>query len=91
MLLIPCPWCGPRAQIEFAYGGDATVARPAREATEAQWLAYVYVRDNPMGPHVEWWQHAAGCRRWFRLSRDTRTHEILAGADASAPPPRAAP
>ena len=29
MLLIPCPWCGPRSQIEFTYGGDATVKRPA--------------------------------------------------------------
>ena len=28
MLLIPCPWCGPRSQIEFTYGGDATSTRP---------------------------------------------------------------
>jgi heterotetrameric sarcosine oxidase delta subunit len=32
MLLIPCPWCGPRNQIEFTYGGDATVRRPAPDA-----------------------------------------------------------
>ena len=29
MLLIPCPWCGARAQSEFSYGGDATLKRPA--------------------------------------------------------------
>ena len=23
MMLILCPWCGPRNQIEFIYGGDA--------------------------------------------------------------------
>ena len=25
MLLIPCPWCGPRPQTDFTYGGDGTV------------------------------------------------------------------
>jgi heterotetrameric sarcosine oxidase delta subunit len=90
MLLIPCPWCGPRAQVEFAYGGDASVGRPAPDATEAEWFAYVYVRANPLGPHAEWWQHTAGCRRWFRLRRDTRTHEIAPGADVAARPPEAA-
>ncbi|MDQ2918068.1 MAG: sarcosine oxidase subunit delta, partial [Pseudomonadota bacterium] len=24
-MLIPCPWCGPRNQIEFTYGGDAAI------------------------------------------------------------------
>ena len=77
MLLIPCPWCGPRAQAEFTYGGDATVKRPALDAPEDAWLAYVYLRDNPAGVHEEWWQHNAGCRQWLRVRRDTRTHEIL--------------
>ncbi len=82
MLLIPCPWCGPRNQIEFTYGGDATVRRPALDAPESEWYRAVYIRDNPMGPHDEWWAHSAGCRQWFVVSRDTRTHEIL----GSAPP-----
>jgi sarcosine oxidase subunit delta len=91
MLLIPCPWCGPRNQIEFTYGGDATVRRPAAEAPEAEWIRYVYIRDNPMGPHDEWWLHGAGCRQWFRVRRDTRTHEILASAGPDASLPRAVP
>jgi heterotetrameric sarcosine oxidase delta subunit len=78
MLLIRCPWCGPRAQIEFTYGGDATVVRPAIDAPEAAWAEYVYLRDNPRGPHDERWQHSAGCRQWIRVRRDTRTHEIVA-------------
>jgi heterotetrameric sarcosine oxidase delta subunit len=86
MLLIPCPWCGPRAQVEFTYGGDATAVRPAADAPEAAWVAYVFLRDNPAGAHDEWWFHGAGCRQWFRVRRDTRTHEIL----ASAPPGGAA-
>ncbi len=29
MLLIHCPWCGPRDEIEFKYGGEAHITRPA--------------------------------------------------------------
>ena len=91
MLLIPCLWCGPRNQIEFICGGDATLTRPAPEAPEAEWIRYVYARANPMGPHVEWWLHAAGCRRWFKVNRDTRTHEILASGYPEVSQSRAAP
>jgi methylglutamate dehydrogenase subunit B len=76
VLLISCPHCGARDQTEFAYGGDATVVRPAADAPLEAWFAYVYLRDNPAGPHAEYWQHVAGCRRWIRIRRDTVTHEI---------------
>lgn len=76
MMHIPCPWCGPRAQIEFTYGGDATRERPPEEASTETWIRHTYVRDNPCGSHLELWQHHAGCRQWFRLQRDTRTHAI---------------
>ncbi len=87
MLLIPCPWCGPRAQVEFSYGGDANVRRPADpEAPDPAWQDYVYLRDNPRGRHDELWQHSAGCRRWFRVTRDTATHAILdSGPPAQEP------
>jgi sarcosine oxidase subunit delta len=78
VLLIPCPWCGARAQSEFSYGGDATLKRPAPDAPVEAWTAFVYQRDNPAGPHDELWFHGAGCRQWFRVRRDTRTHEIVA-------------
>ena len=77
MLLIPCPWCGPRNQVEFTYGGDATVQRPPPDAPESAWFGYVYLRSNVRGPHDELWAHSAGCRRWFVVRRDTRTHDIL--------------
>jgi heterotetrameric sarcosine oxidase delta subunit len=80
MLLIPCPWCGPRNQIEFTYGGDATVQEPPSDAPDSAWFAYVYLRDNPKGPHDELWLHGGGCRSWFKVRRDTRTHDILASA-----------
>jgi heterotetrameric sarcosine oxidase delta subunit len=77
MLLIRCPHCGPRDQVEFVYGGDASVKRPVADAPAEAWHAYVYLRDNPAGPHEEYWQHHAGCRQWIKLRRDTVTHEIL--------------
>jgi heterotetrameric sarcosine oxidase delta subunit len=88
MLLIECPHCGLRAQIEFTYGGDATVSRPPDpDAVDTgEWLDFVYLRENPRGPHVEWWHHSAGCRRWLKVRRDTLTHEISAtGTPGSNP------
>jgi len=87
MMLIPCPYCGPRNQIEFTYGGDATLRRPAPNAPESTWVDYVYLRDNPCGPHDELWYHGAGCRSWFKVRRDTRTHQILESATIDPPQP----
>ena len=75
---IPCPYCGERGSHEFAYHGDATLRRPAADAADATaaFVDYVYLRDNPAGPHRELWYHAAGCRRWLVVTRDTRSHVI---------------
>jgi heterotetrameric sarcosine oxidase delta subunit len=79
MLLIRCPYCGPRDEVEFHYGGAAHVAYPADPAAcgDEEWGRYLFVRENPKGPFAERWCHAAGCRRWFNAVRDTRTNEIL--------------
>ena len=55
------------------------------DATEREWTDYVYLRDNPCGPHDELWYHGAGCRSWFKVRRNTRTHEILASAAIDQP------
>ena len=87
VLLIRCPWCGAREETEFAYGGDATVTRPDPARADAKaWHDYVYVRANPKGPHHELWYHAAGCRRWLRVTRDTASHAILACAPVGPEP-----
>jgi sarcosine oxidase subunit delta len=76
-MLIPCPCCGPRSVAEYAYGGDATVTRPADAPPDPDaWCRYVYARTNPKGPHLELWQHTGGCRSWLRVARDTVTHRI---------------
>jgi sarcosine oxidase subunit delta len=77
MLRIPCPFCGERDHPEFAYGGDASVHRPALEERSLDaWHRYVFLRDNPKGPHREFWQHVGGCRAWLVVERDTKTHAV---------------
>jgi sarcosine oxidase subunit delta len=92
MLLITCPWCGPRAHIEFTYGGDATNAPPPEPeaASDADWHEHLYLRDNHAGPHAEFWHHSHGCRMWIQVLRDTVTHEILATAAPGEPLPQSA-
>lgn len=79
MLLIQCPWCGPRDETEFRYGGEAHIARPENpeKLTDAEWAEFIFIRSNPKGLFRERWVHAAGCRRWFNAMRHTVTHEIV--------------
>ena len=82
-MLIPCPHCGPRDSAEFTYYGDASRERPALDNTDVEaWAAYVYERDNPKGPHKEFWHHLLGCRQWLVVERNTATHEVLSTASA---------
>lgn len=77
MLRINCPVCGVRNETEFTYGADATVARPSMDETDRSvWVDYVFTRDNPCGPHKEYWHHIQGCRQWLVLARNTLTHEV---------------
>jgi heterotetrameric sarcosine oxidase delta subunit len=78
MLRIPCPWCGPRDEPEFHWGGEVPLLRPGPPATvsETTWADYLFMRDNPKGWVRERWVHAFGCRQWFVVVRNTVTHEI---------------
>lgn len=78
MLLIDCPWCGPRDQSEFACGGEAHIQRPADPdaVSDAEWADYQFFRTNPRGWHAEQWCHSHGCGRWFNAERHTVTYEI---------------
>ena len=93
MHLIPCPWCGPREESEFACGGESHILRPAdpAAATDAEWADYLYLRTNPKGWHRERWVHRHGCRRWFNLLRHTVSHEIKAVYRMDEPPPASLP
>lgn len=73
-----CPFCGTRSVNEFVSLGSAAPKRPSLSDPAAQWVDYVYLRDNPAGEHDEWFYHAMGCRAWLVVTRNTVTHEIRA-------------
>jgi sarcosine oxidase subunit delta len=89
MLIIACPICGPRPEIEFRYGGEAHVARPAAtDPLDDQAVAdRLYFRTNPKGVHAERWRHVHGCGKFFNAVRDTTTDMILATYPAGTPRP----
>ncbi|HEV7136114.1 MAG TPA: sarcosine oxidase subunit delta [Steroidobacteraceae bacterium] len=80
MLLIECPNCGVRPELEFIYGGQAHVARPGQPAacSDEQWLEFLYLRANDKGVHAERWRHTHGCGRFFNALRDTTSDRFLA-------------
>jgi len=89
MMLLTCPWCGPRDETEYHYGGQAHVPYPENpsELSDEEWADYLFFRDNPKGPFAERWSHSAGCRRWFNVVRHTATYEVLAVYTSSDPRP----
>lgn len=89
MLLIDCPWCGPRAEIEFSYGGEAHIQRPPEpeQLTDDEWADYLFYRANIHGLQNERWVHTSGCRRWFNVQRDSVTYRIHAVYKMGEPPP----
>ncbi len=93
MLLITCPHCGPRAELEFSYGGEAHIARPVDPASldDDSWAAFLYERSNPRGVHAERWRHLHGCGRFFNVLRDTVSDAIVASYPAGQPRPVLSP
>jgi len=79
MLLITCPFCGPRSEVEFSFGGPVVPKRPEapQDLSDADWVDYLTVVPNPMGPLQEKWWHGKGCGAWLTLTRDTVTHDII--------------
>ena len=89
MLLIVCPWCGPRPENEFRYGGEAHIARPTDpdSLSDNAWADFLYMRTNPKGAHHERWRHIHGCGRFFNCLRHTVTDRIIATYPPSHPRP----
>jgi sarcosine oxidase subunit delta len=89
MLLIDCPYCGPRNELEFVYAGEAHVARAEAPSgqSDQEWGDYLYHRTNPKGVHAERWRHTHGCARFFNALRDTTTDNFLAIYKSGTPRP----
>ena len=80
MLLIDCPYCGPRPETEFRCGGEAHIARPTDPSAldDAAWADFLYTRSSTRGLLAERWNHAHGCQRWFNALRDTVSYRVEA-------------
>ncbi|MCB4770989.1 sarcosine oxidase subunit delta [Ancylobacter sp. Lp-2] len=89
MLIISCPWCGERPEIEFVYGGEAHIARPADPSalSDQEWADFLYNRTNPKGTHAERWRHIHGCGRFFNAVRDTVSDFFVATYKPGEPRP----
>ena len=79
MLIINCPFCGPRNESEFINGGPSKIDRPDNPdaVSDADWIDYLIVPRNPIGFVDEEWWHVRGCTQWFSVRRHTATHEIV--------------
>ena len=91
MLLIPCPFCGPRPELEFRHGGEAHVTRDPSLPADADWGAFLYTRSNTRGVMAERWRHASGCGRFFNVLRDTVSDTILSSYKVGEPRPALSP
>jgi heterotetrameric sarcosine oxidase delta subunit len=74
-LLVACPFCGERPFTEFSFGGEL---RDVSSADPGSDFERVYLHENAGGVQLERWYHAAGCRRWVTLSRDTTSNRFEA-------------
>jgi methylglutamate dehydrogenase subunit B len=89
-MLIPCPCCGPRDRREFTYTGDAVaLKRPAPGAGDADWDAWLHLRDNPAGETRDLWYHDP-CGTWAIVTRDTVTHRVAGSVAVAAHGPGSA-
>ena len=88
MLLIPCPYCGPRPELEFRNAGHAHIARTTAGDDQA-WAETLFYRDNPKGLMAERWRHFSGCGRFFNALRDTVSDGFVATYRVGAPRPDA--
>lgn len=90
MLLIRCPYCEiERPELEFAYAGEAHIARPADPSTlsDDEWRDFLFTRSNPRGTHFERWRHINGCGRFFNAVRDTVSDKFVTTYKAGEPRP----
>jgi len=89
MLVVRCPYCGDRPEIEFRHAGEAHIARPVdpTAVSDADWTEFLYFRTNSKGRHAERWRHVHGCGRFFNAVRDTVTDRFVATYRVGERPP----
>jgi sarcosine oxidase subunit delta len=83
MILIPCPYCGPRNSSEFHYMGERSLRPDPNHAGQAEWRAYLHDKRNPAAWTSEKWYHGLGCGRFLYVERHTVSNEIRACVPAA--------
>jgi len=71
MLWLTCPNCGRRPIDEFSFGGEVRHVPERITDPDERDVDLVWMIGNFDGPTTERWFHAAGCRRWTTIRRDT--------------------
>ena len=71
MLWLDCPRCGRRPLDEFTFGGERRPTPDSITDPDERDFDEVWIFENPDGVTTERWFHAAGCRRWLTVRRDT--------------------
>ena len=71
MLWLTCPNCGRRPIDEFSFGGEVRHVPERITDPDERDVDLVWMIGNPDGLTTERWFHAAGCRRWTTIRRDT--------------------
>jgi heterotetrameric sarcosine oxidase delta subunit len=84
VILLQCPYCGPRNASEFRYVGEVSERPDPNETGGDEWRAYLYARNNPADWTTETWYHSAGCRKHFVAERHTVTNEVRASQPTTA-------
>jgi len=80
MIVIRCPYCQQdRHEEELGYGGEAELLRPPEPdaVSDEAWADYLYFRNNTKGLYQEQWCCASGCGQWFKVARDTVSHNVV--------------
>lgn len=77
MHTLDCARCGRRPLDEFVFGGERRTTSSTIQDLDARDFDEVWILDNPSGIAAERWFHAAGCRRWLTVQRDTSIDEVL--------------
>ena len=77
MLWLACPRCGRRPLDEFTFGGERRAVPDWITDPDERDFDEVWIFENPDGVTTERWFHAAGCRRWLTVRRDTSTDTVV--------------
>src|SRR4029079_11335249 len=74
---LDCPRCGRRPLDEFTFGGERRATPDGLTDPDDRDFDEAWVFENPSGVATERWFHAAGCRRWLTVRRDTSLDRVL--------------